>query len=125
MREVGCEIVEAPLARDADGWRLDLAALREAVRDDTAMIIINTPHNPTGTIFTDAELEAVAAEARRVGAVVLADEVYERLLYDGHPHRSIADLGDSGPVWSPDGRFMAFVMESVLWVIPVGPEDLS
>ena len=90
----GAEWTTAPLVSGPDGWRLDLAALREAVRDDTAMIIINTPHNPTGTIFTDAELEAVAAEARRVGAIVLADEVYERLLYDGHPHRSIADVPD-------------------------------
>jgi Tol biopolymer transport system component len=45
-----------------------------------------------------------------------------RTPYSVGPHRSIADLGDSGPVWSPDGRFMAFVMESVLWVIPVGPD---
>lgn len=90
----GAEWTTASLVSGPDGWRLDLAALREAVRDDTAMIIINTPHNPTGTILTDAELEAVAAEARRVGAIVLADEVYERLLYDGHPHRSIADVPD-------------------------------
>lgn len=88
----GAEWTAVPLVAGDDGWRLDVAALRAAVRDDTTMIIINTPHNPTGTIFTRSELEAIADVARDSGAIVLADEVYERLLYDGHPHLSIADL---------------------------------
>ncbi|WP_295628522.1 aminotransferase class I/II-fold pyridoxal phosphate-dependent enzyme [uncultured Corynebacterium sp.] len=81
-----------PLVSGDDGWCLDVDALEATVRDDTAMIIINTPHNPTGAILTDAELESIAAAARRAGAIVVADEVYERLLYDGHAHASIADL---------------------------------
>ncbi len=88
----GAEWTAVPLVAGDDGWRLDVAALRAAVRDDTTMIIINTPHNPTGTIFTRGELEAIADVARGSGAFVLADEVYERLLYDGHPHLSIADV---------------------------------
>ncbi len=90
----GAEWTAVPLVAGDDGWRLDVAALRAAVRDDTTMIIINTPHNPTGTIFTRGELEAIADVARGSGAFVLADEVYERLLYDGHPHLSIADVDD-------------------------------
>ena len=81
-----------PLVPGPDGWRLDGDALKAAVRDDTAMIIINTPHNPTGTILSPAELATVADAAHSSGAFVLADEVYERLLYDGHPHHSIADV---------------------------------
>lgn len=88
----GAEWTAVPLVGGDDGWRLDVPALRDAVRFDTAMIIINTPHNPTGTIFTRGELEAIADVARASGAFVLADEVYERLLYDGHPHLSIADM---------------------------------
>ena len=88
----GAEWTAVPLVAGDDGWRLDVAALRAAVRDDTTMIIINTPHNPTGTIFSRSELEAIADVAHDSGAFVLADEVYERLLYDGHPHLSIADL---------------------------------
>lgn len=88
----GAEWTAVPLVAGDDGWRLDVPALRDAVRFDTAMIIINTPHNPTGTIFTRGELEAIADVARASGAFVLADEVYERLLYDGHPHLSIADM---------------------------------
>ena len=88
----GAEWTAVPLGAGDDGWRLDVPALRDAVRFDTAMIIINTPHNPTGTIFTRGELEAIADVTRASGAFVLADEVYERLLYDGHPHLSIADM---------------------------------
>ena len=88
----GAEWTAVPLVAGDDGWRLDVPALRDAVRFDTAMIIINTPHNPTGTIFTRGELEAIADVTRASGAFVLADEVYERLLYDGHPHLSIADM---------------------------------
>lgn len=88
----GAEWTAVPLVAGDDGWRLDVPALRDAVRFDTAMIIINTPQNPTGTIFTRGELEAIADVARASGAFVLADEVYERLLYDGHPHLSIADM---------------------------------
>lgn len=88
----GAEWSAVSLVAGDDGWRLDVPALRDAVRFDTAMIIINTPHNPTGTIFTRGELEAIADVARASGAFVLADEVYERLLYDGHPHLSIADM---------------------------------
>lgn len=88
----GAEWTAVPLVAGDDGWRLDVPALRDAVRFDTAMIIINTPHNPTGTILTRGELEAIADVARDSGAFVLADEVYERLLYDGHPHLSIADM---------------------------------
>ncbi|MFD5869313.1 aminotransferase class I/II-fold pyridoxal phosphate-dependent enzyme [Corynebacterium sp. NPDC060344] len=88
----GAEWTAVPLRSGEDGWRLDVDALRAAVREDTAMIIVNTPHNPTGTIFTAAELEAVAEVAVAAGAWVLADEVYERLLFDGHSHTSIADI---------------------------------
>lgn len=81
-----------PLMPGDDGWRLDTDAIDAAVRDDTAMIIINSPHNPTGTLLTAAELEVIARAAGRADALVLADEVYERLLFDAATHLSIADL---------------------------------
>nr|WP_120492187.1 aminotransferase class I/II-fold pyridoxal phosphate-dependent enzyme [Corynebacterium lactis] len=73
-------------------WELDREALEHAVRPDTAMIIINSPHNPTGTVLSDADLSAVAEAAIVNDAIVLADEVYERLYFDGGAHRSIASL---------------------------------
>ncbi|MBI9000354.1 pyridoxal phosphate-dependent aminotransferase [Corynebacterium sp. CCM 9185] len=91
----GATLVPVPLLLDAcsdSGWRLDHAALRAAVGADTSMIIINTPHNPTGHVFCSDDLEAVADLARRHDLLVLSDEVYEKLVYDGRAHTPIALL---------------------------------
>jgi len=71
----GAEVDAFPLDPD-NGWRPDLAALESVVRPDTKLIAITNPNNPVGTILTPAELEAVVAVAKRVGAWILADEVY-------------------------------------------------
>ena len=81
-----------PVPLTAEGLRLDAAALRAAVSPRTRMIVVNTPHNPTGTVLTRAELEQVAAVAREADAVVLTDEVYEHLVYDDAVHVPLATL---------------------------------
>jgi len=72
-------------------FRLDPADLAAAVGPRTRAIVVNTPHNPTGRVLDDEELGAVAAAAAEHDAIVISDEVYERLVYDG-AHRSIATL---------------------------------
>ncbi len=72
-------------------FALDLAALRAAVTPDTKAIILNTPHNPTGHVFSDAELAAIASLCRERDLLCIADEVYERLVFEGR-HQSIAAL---------------------------------
>jgi N-succinyldiaminopimelate aminotransferase len=74
------------------GLRLDPAELEAALSPRTRLILLNTPHNPTGKVFDDAELEAIARVARARDLVVVSDEVYEHLSYDGVRHRSIAAL---------------------------------
>ncbi|MGW0043535.1 pyridoxal phosphate-dependent aminotransferase [Rhodococcus sp. NPDC003348] len=81
-----------PLVADGDGFALDLDALRAAVGPDTRMIVVNTPHNPTGTVLSDAELAAIAEVAVRHDVLVLSDEVYEHLLFDGRSHTPIGML---------------------------------
>ncbi|GAA4489401.1 pyridoxal phosphate-dependent aminotransferase [Rhodococcus olei] len=81
-----------PLVADGNGFALDLDALRAAVGPDTRMIVVNTPHNPTGTVLSDAELAAIADVAVRHDALVLSDEVYEHLLFDGRTHTPIGML---------------------------------
>lgn len=81
-----------PLVADGDGFALDLDALRAAVGPDTRMIVVNTPHNPTGTVLSAAELAAVAELAVEHDVLVLSDEVYEHLLYDGRTHTPIGLL---------------------------------
>lgn len=88
----GATHTTVPLAPAADGFRLDLDALTSAVTERTRLILVNTPHNPTGTVLTRHELTALADEAKRVDAVVITDEVYEHLLFDGATHIPIATL---------------------------------
>jgi len=81
----GARRVAVPLVRDGRGFALDVDALRAAVTPDTAMIVVNTPHNPTGTMLTADELGAVAEIACEHDLIVLSDEVYEHLTFDaGH-----------------------------------------
>lgn len=70
-------------------FRLEESALREAVTDRTRAILLNTPHNPTGRVFSSEELDAVARVAAERDLVVISDEVYERLALEGE-HMSIA-----------------------------------
>lgn len=72
-------------------WRFDAAALEAAFGGRTRAVVLNSPHNPTGKVFSPGELAAVAELCRRHDAVCVADEVYEHLVYDGE-HRTIAAL---------------------------------
>jgi N-succinyldiaminopimelate aminotransferase len=74
--------VYVPLLPQADGqWRLDDDALKAAFGDKTKAIIINTPHNPTGKVFSAAELDAIIALAERYDALIVSDEVYEYIAF--------------------------------------------
>lgn len=83
------ENVSKPTGRD---WFVDFDELRRAVTPKTKMIIVNTPHNPVGKVFTREELEAIAAIATEYNLLVLADEVYDSLVFDGEKHVRIATL---------------------------------
>ncbi|MFB7240696.1 pyridoxal phosphate-dependent aminotransferase [Streptomyces sp. NPDC056269] len=79
--------------RPHDGaYVLDLDELRAAVTDRTRLILLNTPHNPTGTVLTRAELTAVAELAIERDLLVVTDEVYEHLVFDDAEHLPIASL---------------------------------
>ncbi|MGW2015574.1 pyridoxal phosphate-dependent aminotransferase [Streptomyces sp. NPDC001927] len=71
---------------------LDLDELRAAVTDRTRLILLNTPHNPTGTVLTRAELTAIAELAVARDLLVVTDEVYEHLVFDDAEHLPIASL---------------------------------
>jgi aspartate/methionine/tyrosine aminotransferase len=76
----------------APDWHFDPAALEAAFSERTRAILLNTPHNPTGKVFTRAELSTIAALCRRYDALAITDEVYEHLLFDGNEHISLATL---------------------------------
>ncbi|MGF7122310.1 pyridoxal phosphate-dependent aminotransferase [Rhodococcus sp. AG1013] len=81
-----------PMVRDGDSFALDLDALRAAITPNTRMLVVNSPHNPTGTVLTEAELIAVAELACEHDLLVLSDEVYEHLVFDGRTHTPMASL---------------------------------
>jgi N-succinyldiaminopimelate aminotransferase len=82
----------ARLVADGDGFVLDLDSLRAAITPATRMLVVNSPHNPTGTILDRADLTAIAEMACEHDLLVLTDEVYEHLVYDGAEHISLATL---------------------------------
>ncbi|MBV9992898.1 MAG: pyridoxal phosphate-dependent aminotransferase [Alphaproteobacteria bacterium] len=87
----GGKVVLAPLDA-ADNYRLDAAAIEACITPKTKMIALVNPANPTGRVYTRAELEGLAALAIRHDLLVLSDEVYDQIVYDGHAHISIASL---------------------------------
>ena len=91
----GARAVPVLLAPGDDGqYGFDPDELRAAVCERTKLILVNTPHNPTGKVFTRAELELIAHLAIERDLIVVTDEVYEHLLFDGHEHVPMATLPD-------------------------------
>jgi len=88
----GAERVTIPLVADGDGFALDQDALHAAVTPETAMVVINSPHNPTGTVLSDEDLRAIAQVCIDNDVLVLTDEVYEHLVFDGRVHTPLATL---------------------------------
>ncbi len=73
-----------------NGFKLTPEQLREAITPRTRLLVLNSPSNPTGAVYSRAELEALARVVLDSDVAVISDEIYEKLLYDGHEHVSIA-----------------------------------
>lgn len=86
----GAQRVVVPLVEDAGRYALDPDLLRAAITDRTAAIIVNSPHNPTGTVLSDADLQLIADLCVERDLLCFTDEVYEYLLFDGRTHRPLA-----------------------------------
>ena len=86
----GCTRVPVPLVPDGRGFTLDIDALRAAVTPKTRALIVNSPHNPTGMVFSDHDLRALAALAVEADLLVITDEVYEHLVFDEKRHLPLA-----------------------------------
>src|SRR5262245_6947883 len=91
VRFVGARPVPNPIRMDRE-FRLDVDELASLITPRTRMLVINSPANPTGGVLTRGDLEAIAELAIEHDLVLLADEIYGRILYDGTEHVSIASL---------------------------------
>ncbi len=111
-----------PVTLRAPSYRLDLDELRAAVTPRTKVLLINTPHNPTGTVLTDVELRGIRDLAVEHDLVVITDEVYEHLVYDDHRHIPLAtyegmadrtiSIGSAGKTFSVTGWKIGWVTGS-------------
>ena len=79
--------------KEEDSWKLTAEEFENAMTPRTKMIILNTPGNPTGAVYTKEELQALANVAAEEEILILSDEIYEKLVYDDSRHISIASLG--------------------------------
>lgn len=105
--------------RPRDGaYHLDLDELRDAVTPRTRLILLNTPHNPTGTVLTREELAAVAALAVERDLLVVTDEVYEHLVFDGEhlPIASFPGMRERTVTIGSAGKTFSFTGWKVGWV---------
>jgi len=82
------------LCREEDGWIPDLADIESKITANTRGIVIINPNNPTGALYPDDVLKGIIEIARHHGLIVFADEIYDKVLYDGRKHTSIASLAD-------------------------------
>jgi len=80
------------LCDETNGWMPDLADIRAKITPRTKGIVVINPNNPTGVLYTDELLKGIVAIAREHGLVILADEVYDKVLYDGVKHTALASL---------------------------------
>src|SRR5688572_19519374 len=117
--------VRRPVTLRAPDYRLDVDALRAAVGPRTRFVLLNSPHNPTGTVLSPAELQAVADVALEHDLVVITDEVYEHLTFDGHTHVPLATLPgmfERTLTLSSAGKSYSFTGWKVGWA--TGPAEL-
>ncbi|WP_052847570.1 pyridoxal phosphate-dependent aminotransferase [Streptomyces avicenniae] len=110
--------VRVPLTLRAPDFRPDLDALRDAITPRTRLLLLNSPHNPTGMVLTHDELTAIAALAVEHDLLVVTDEVYEHLVFDGEhvPLISLPGMRDRTVSISSAGKTFSFTGWKVGWV---------
>ncbi len=79
---------------EANEWNPDMADMRSKITPNTKAIVVINPNNPTGAVYSDAILQEIIQLARENGLIIYADEIYDKVLYDGATHTSIASLAD-------------------------------
>ncbi len=116
--------VRVPVTLRPPGFRPDLDALAAAVTGRTRLILLNSPHNPTGSVFSRGELTAIARLACERDLLVVTDEVYEHIVFDGEhvPIASLPGMRERTATISSAGKTFSFTGWKVGWV--TGPARL-
>jgi aminotransferase len=107
-------------------WDFDLDELSAAFNERTRALILNTPHNPSGKVFSREELEFLAGLCRRWDVLAITDEIYEHILFDGHKHVSMAMLpGMRGRTLLINGLSKTYSVTGWRVGYVLAPEDLT
>ncbi len=104
-RAIGCDVSLWEIERSGDGFRFDLDALERLVMPRTKLLVVNSPHNPTGAVLSAEEFRRIYALAESVGAMVLSDEAYRWLDHPGQSGPSAPPIRDLGPRGVSVGTF--------------------
>ena len=113
-------------AQAAVEWTFDPDELAAVFNDRTRMIIVNTPHNPTGKVYSEAELKIIADLCQKWDVIALSDEVYEHIVFDGAQHVRLARLpgmAERTVTISSHGKTFSFTGWKIGWAL--APPDLT
>jgi N-succinyldiaminopimelate aminotransferase len=113
-----------PIPLEPPHWRVDLAAVEAAMSERTRVLLVNSPHNPTGHVLDEGELDILADACRRHDVIALTDEVYEHLLYDGEhiPIATRRDMAERTITVSSLGKTHSLTGWKIGWA--TGPPEL-
>ena len=104
-------------AREADGWQPDVDALARLIRPDTKLIVINSPHNPTGASISRDRLEAIVALARKHGLWLFGDEVYRGVEYGAPRNPSVVELYERGVCLGSTAKVYGLAGLRIGWLV--------
>ena len=116
--------VPRPIPLQPPGWRVDAEAVARVVGDRTRVLLVNSPHNPTGHVLDAEELDLLADACRRHDVIALTDEVYEHLIYDGEhiPLSTLPGMAERTITVSSLGKSYRFTGWKIGWAS--GPAEL-
>ncbi|NHC12982.1 pyridoxal phosphate-dependent aminotransferase [Motilibacter deserti] len=109
---------------ESNGWQPDIEDLESKVTDRTKAIVVINPNNPTGAVYDRPVLEAITEVARRHGLLIMADEIYDKILYDDTVHTSIASIAPDLLCLTFNGLSKAYRVAGFRsgWMIVSGPK---
>lgn len=112
---------------ESNGWQPDLDDLRSKVTPRTRAIVVINPNNPTGAVYSREVLEGIAAVAREHQVVLMADEIYDRILYDGAVHHSVSVLAPDVLTLTFSGLSKAYLVAGYRagWMVVAGPKEMA
>ena len=112
------------LLNEQDGWQPDVNSIIAEINEKTKAIVLINPNNPTGSLYSEAVLLKILEAARKHRLVIFADEIYDKILFDGLKHTAIASLADDVPIVTFGGLSKCYLAPGwrVGWAILSGPE---